>query len=102
MNAALPAQSTRAFSGWDNPMGTDGFEFIEYAAPDPKATGPLNVWVRGAGDSSKAYQAIFDKFTAATGIPIVPFFTLTDFETKVSAAATSHTLPDVVVDDAAQ
>ncbi|MGH8707361.1 MAG: hypothetical protein ACREVD_04815, partial [Burkholderiales bacterium] len=20
---------------WDNPMGTDGFEFIEYAAPDP-------------------------------------------------------------------
>lgn len=21
---------------WDNPMGTDGFEFIEYAAPDPK------------------------------------------------------------------
>ena len=22
-------------STWDNPMGTDGFEFIEYAAPDP-------------------------------------------------------------------
>jgi 4-hydroxyphenylpyruvate dioxygenase len=22
---------------WENPMGTDGFEFIEYAAPDPKA-----------------------------------------------------------------
>ena len=22
---------------WDNPMGTDGFEFIEYAAPDPAA-----------------------------------------------------------------
>jgi 4-hydroxyphenylpyruvate dioxygenase len=22
---------------WDNPMGTDGFEFIEYAAPDPGA-----------------------------------------------------------------
>ena len=21
---------------WENPMGTDGFEFIEYAAPDPK------------------------------------------------------------------
>jgi 4-hydroxyphenylpyruvate dioxygenase len=28
-------------SGWDNPMGTDGFEFIEYAAPDPKAMGSL-------------------------------------------------------------
>jgi 4-hydroxyphenylpyruvate dioxygenase len=28
-------------SVWDNPMGTDGFEFIEYAAPDPKAMGAL-------------------------------------------------------------
>ena len=26
---------------WDNPMGTDGFEFIEYAAPDPVAMGAL-------------------------------------------------------------
>ncbi len=26
---------------WDNPMGTDGFEFIEYAAPDPVAMGQL-------------------------------------------------------------
>ena len=25
----------------DNPMGTDGFEFIEYTAPDPKALGKL-------------------------------------------------------------
>jgi 4-hydroxyphenylpyruvate dioxygenase len=22
---------------WDNPMGTDGFEFVEYTAPDPEA-----------------------------------------------------------------
>ncbi len=29
------------FQAWDNPMGTDGFEFIEYAAPDPKALGAL-------------------------------------------------------------
>lgn len=29
------------FKGWENPMGTDGFEFIEYAAPDPKALGAL-------------------------------------------------------------
>jgi 4-hydroxyphenylpyruvate dioxygenase len=28
-------------SGWDNPMGTDGFEFIEYAAPDPEAMGAV-------------------------------------------------------------
>ena len=27
------------FQPWDNPMGTDGFEFVEYAAPDPKALG---------------------------------------------------------------
>ncbi|HEX9395841.1 MAG TPA: 4-hydroxyphenylpyruvate dioxygenase [Burkholderiales bacterium] len=30
-----------AFVPWDNPMGTDGFEFVEYAAPDPKAMGGL-------------------------------------------------------------
>lgn len=41
MNAALPQQATQAFQGWDNPMGTDGFEFIEYAAPDPRAMGQL-------------------------------------------------------------
>ena len=29
------------FQAWENPMGTDGFEFIEYAAPDPKALGAL-------------------------------------------------------------
>jgi 4-hydroxyphenylpyruvate dioxygenase len=26
---------------WDNPMQTDGFEFVEYAAPDPEALGRL-------------------------------------------------------------
>jgi 4-hydroxyphenylpyruvate dioxygenase len=35
-------QSTPPTStAWDNPMGTDGFEFIEYAAPDPQAMGAL-------------------------------------------------------------
>jgi 4-hydroxyphenylpyruvate dioxygenase len=29
------------FQTWDNPMKTDGFEFVEYAAPDPKALGAL-------------------------------------------------------------
>lgn len=28
---------------WDNPLQTDGFEFVEYAAPDPKALGELFV-----------------------------------------------------------
>jgi 4-hydroxyphenylpyruvate dioxygenase len=32
-----------SFIPWDNPMGTDGFEFIEYAAPDPEALGRLFV-----------------------------------------------------------
>ena len=41
MNAALPETAARAFQGWENPMGTDGFEFIEYAAPDPVAMGQL-------------------------------------------------------------
>ncbi len=30
-----------ATSLWENPLGTDGFEFIEYAAPDPAAMGRL-------------------------------------------------------------
>ena len=37
MNASLPAAVTSAAATWENPMGTDGFEFIEYAAPDPAA-----------------------------------------------------------------
>ncbi|WP_374665995.1 4-hydroxyphenylpyruvate dioxygenase [Ramlibacter sp.] len=41
MNTALPAETTAAVTAWENPMGTDGFEFIEYAAPDPKAMGEL-------------------------------------------------------------
>ena len=66
------------------------------------ATGPLTVWIRGSGDSLKAYQKIFAAFTAKTGIKVNPYMTLTDFETKLSAAATAHRLPDVVLDDAAQ
>jgi 4-hydroxyphenylpyruvate dioxygenase len=38
MNTALSFESGAA---WDNPMGTDGFEFIEYAAPDPQAMGAV-------------------------------------------------------------
>ncbi len=35
------AASATPGAAWDNPMGTDGFEFIEYAAPDPAAMGAL-------------------------------------------------------------
>ena len=41
MNAALAQQPTLSAAAVENPMGTDGFEFIEYAAPDPAATGEL-------------------------------------------------------------
>ena len=33
------SQANTPAAAWDNPMGTDGFEFIEYAAPDPQAMG---------------------------------------------------------------
>ncbi|RYX93113.1 MAG: 4-hydroxyphenylpyruvate dioxygenase [Comamonadaceae bacterium] len=39
--SAAPASSSSPTQTWDNPMGTDGFEFIEYAAPDPAAMGAL-------------------------------------------------------------
>ena len=41
MNAPLTQQVADTFEPWDNPMGTDGFEFIEYAAPDPVAMGQV-------------------------------------------------------------
>ncbi|MDB5946614.1 MAG: putative 4-hydroxyphenylpyruvate dioxygenase [Ramlibacter sp.] len=41
MNTALHQQAAQPAGAFDNPMGTDGFEFIEYAAPDPKAMGEL-------------------------------------------------------------
>ncbi|MCY7318217.1 MAG: 4-hydroxyphenylpyruvate dioxygenase [Ramlibacter sp.] len=41
MTASLPQSATQGAPAQDNPMGTDGFEFIEYAAPDPQAMGAL-------------------------------------------------------------
>ncbi|MDI5972824.1 sugar ABC transporter substrate-binding protein [Streptomyces sp. SL13] len=66
------------------------------------STGPLKVWVRGSGDSLKAYDKIFAAFTAKTGIKVQPYMTLTDFETKLSASASAHSLPDMVIDNASQ
>jgi len=37
----MSSTDTTAFTPWENPMGTDGFEFIEYAAPDPAAMGKV-------------------------------------------------------------
>jgi 4-hydroxyphenylpyruvate dioxygenase len=36
----MPA-TPRRHDLWDNPMGTDGFEFVEYTGPDPKALAEL-------------------------------------------------------------
>jgi multiple sugar transport system substrate-binding protein len=66
------------------------------------ASGSLTVWIRGSGDSLKAYQAIFSAFTKQTGIKVDPFMTLTDFNTKLSAAEAAHKLPNVVIDNASQ
>ncbi|MFM6986679.1 MAG: 4-hydroxyphenylpyruvate dioxygenase [Hydrogenophaga sp.] len=41
MNATVSDAITPNATTWENPMGTDGFEFIEYAAPDPAAMGAL-------------------------------------------------------------
>jgi 4-hydroxyphenylpyruvate dioxygenase len=39
--AAERAKAATAAAERTNPMGTDGFEFVEYTAPDPKALGKL-------------------------------------------------------------
>jgi len=35
------AMSATTFTPWENPMGTNGFEFVEYTAPDPVALGKV-------------------------------------------------------------
>src|SRR3981081_3310233 len=35
------SMATAGPSLWENPLQTDGFEFVEYAAPDPAALGVL-------------------------------------------------------------
>ena len=35
------AEAAKPFEPWDNPMGTNGFEFVEYAATDPAEMGAL-------------------------------------------------------------
>jgi 4-hydroxyphenylpyruvate dioxygenase len=41
MPAAGAAVANLAKDLWENPMGTDGFEFVEYTAPDTEALGRL-------------------------------------------------------------
>jgi 4-hydroxyphenylpyruvate dioxygenase len=37
----MAAPATARAEDWPNPMGTDGFEFVEYAAPNPRGLGEL-------------------------------------------------------------
>src|ERR1700726_2440682 len=37
----MPANPQATSKEWPNPMGTDGFEFVEYTAPDAAALGRL-------------------------------------------------------------
>ena len=37
----MPVNEQALSTPWSNPMGTDGFEFVEYTAPDPEALGQL-------------------------------------------------------------
>ena len=37
----MPINEQAFSTPWANPMGTDGFEFVEYTAPDAKALGQL-------------------------------------------------------------
>ena len=105
--AAAVLASATALAGCSAAKSTSGSSSGGAAAltqsKNAHATGALTVWIRGAGDSPKAYQKIFDAFTAQTGIQVkIGLSTLTDFETKLTAAATAHQLPDIAVDDAAQ
>ena len=64
--------ATQRAPAWDNPMGTDGFEFIEYAAPDPQAMGTLFErmgFEKGYCPEAESY------FKSAVSIPIYPSLT---------------------------
>ena len=41
MSTAAGIATKPGASLWDNPMGTDGFEFVEYTAPDTAALARL-------------------------------------------------------------
>ncbi len=76
---------------WDNPAGTDGFEFIEYAAPEPKAMGAL--FERLGGEDAGA--ASLDP--AGHGLAYIDHLThnvhkgrMKEWATKASAKATSR------------
>ena len=59
---------------------------------------PLEVWSRSGPEAARTYQAVFDAFTAETGIE-VDYLPTVEFETQLQARATARDLPDVLIYD---
>ncbi|ADO43017.1 ABC transporter substrate-binding protein [Ketogulonicigenium vulgare] len=58
----------------------------------------LEVWSRSGPQAAATYQAVFDAFTAKTGIQ-VEYLATVEFETQLRARAASRDLPDVLIYD---
>ena len=59
---------------------------------------PLEVWSRSGPEAAKTYEAVFDAFTAETGIE-VDYLATVEFETQLRARAATGDLPDVMIYD---
>lgn len=60
----------------------------------------LEVWSRSGPQAAATYQAVFDAFSAKTGIE-VEYLATVEFETQLRARAASRDLPDVLIYDQA-
>ena len=60
----------------------------------------LEVWSRSGPQAAETYKAVFDAFTAKTGIP-VEYLATVEFETQLQARAAARDLPDVLIYDQA-
>ena len=58
----------------------------------------LEVWSRSGPQAAETYKAVFDAFTAKTGIP-VEYLATVEFETQLQARAAARDLPDVLIYD---
>ncbi len=62
------------------------------------AADSIEVWSRSGPQAAATYRAVFDAFTAKTGIE-VEYLATVDFETQLRARAASRDLPDVLIYD---
>ncbi|WP_198410799.1 sugar ABC transporter substrate-binding protein [Microbacterium halophytorum] len=59
---------------------------------------PLEVWSRSGPEASNTYEAVFEAFTAKTGIE-VDYLATVEFETQLRARAATGDLPDIMIYD---